>query len=371
MRSDPKVEMVRAQACTIPTDAPEADGTAAWDSTTIVVAFVQAGGMEGVGYTYTYADASVASLIIGKLAETVHGTSAMDPPGAWRAMQRAVRNLGRAGLCATAISAVDTALWDLKAKLVDLPLATLLGRYRDRIEIYGSGGFTSYDDAQLCTQLAGWVERAGCRAVKMKIGTHPDRDPARVQAAKAAVGGAHLFVDANGAYTVKQAIALAATFAGGQDVRWFEEPVSSDDLEGLHRVRGHVPAPMDVAAGEYGYEPDYFRRMLASGAVDVQQADATRCGGVTGFLQAAALCEAFHTDLSAHCAPALHCHLGCAAPRFRNLEWFHDHVRIESMLFDGAPVPTDGSIAPDPDRPGWGLAFKHADAARYPARGVT
>ena len=361
------VEVVQAQAYSIPTDAPEADGTASWDTTTIVIVFVRGGGMEGLGYTY--ADQSIASLVTGKLASVVEGTSAMDPPRAWRAMQRAVRNLGRAGLCATAISAVDTALWDLKAKLLDLPLASLLGRYRERIDIYGSGGFTSYDDGQLCTQLAGWVEREGCRAVKMKIGTRPDRDPARVQAAKAAIGGAELFVDANGAYTVKQAIALARVLGGEHDVRWFEEPVSSDDLAGLHRVREHVPAPMVVAAGEYGYEPDYFRRMLASGAVDVQQADATRCGGVTGFMQAASLCEAFHTDLSAHCAPALHRHLGCSAPRFRNLEWFHDHVRIESMLFDGAPVPAGGSIAPDPDRPGWGLAFKQADAERYAAPG--
>jgi L-alanine-DL-glutamate epimerase-like enolase superfamily enzyme len=105
--------------------------------------------------------------------------------------------------------------------------------------------------------------------------------------------------------------------------------------------------------------------MLASGAVDVQQADATRCGGVTGFMQAAALCEAFHVDLSAHCAPALHCHLGCAAPRFRHVEWFHDHVRIERMLFDGAPMARSGHIRPDGSRPGLGLTLKRADAARF------
>ena len=363
MHPDAFLEAVQARAYTIPTDAPEADGTAAWDRTTIIVAFAQAGGMQGIGYTY--ADPAAAALVTGKLAGVVQGRSAMDPPGAWQAMLRAVRNLGQSGLCATAISAVDTALWDLKAKLLGLPLATLLGRYRDGVRIYGSGGFTSYDDRQLCSQLAGWVDREGCQAVKMKIGTHPDRDPARVRAAKAAIGGADLFVDANGAYAVKQAIAFAREFAAEQDVRWFEEPVSSDDLAGLRRVRDHAPAPMDVAAGEYCYQLDDVRRMLEHGAVDVQQADATRCGGVTGFLHAAALCEAFHTDLSAHCAPALHRHLGCAAPRFRHLEWFHDHVRIEGMLFDGAPVPRDGSIAPDGNRPGWGLDFKHADAEPY------
>ncbi len=362
MSSDLVVRAVTARAYTVPIDAPEADGTATWDKTTLVVATVQAGDQQGIGYTYS--DPSAVGVVAGVLAQAVHGRAAMDPPGTWRAMLRAVRNLGRAGLCATAISALDTALWDLKAKLLGVPLATLLGRYRDAVEIYGSGGFTSYNDAQLCRQLAGWVGRDGCRAVKMKIGTDPARDPARVAVAKQAIGDTMLFVDANGAYGVKQAIALARGFAE-QGVRWFEEPVSSDDLDGLHRVRDHVAAPMEVAAGEYGYEPDYFRRMLAAGAVDVQQADATRCGGVTGFMHAASLCEAFHTDLSAHCAPALHCHLGCAAPRFRNLEWFHDHVRIEAMLFDGAPVPKGGQIAPDPDRPGLGLEFKHADAERF------
>jgi L-alanine-DL-glutamate epimerase-like enolase superfamily enzyme len=272
-------------------------------------------------------------------------------------------------LAATAISAVDNALWDLKAVLLDQPLACLLGRYRTSVPIYGSGGFTCYDDRQLARQLAGWVEKQGCSWVKMKIGTDPERDPARVVAAKSAIGTAGLFVDANGAFTPKQAERLADIFAAEQDVRWFEEPVSSDDLPGLRQVRDHAPTAMEIAAGEYGYTTDYFRHMLETGAVDVQQADATRCGGVTGFMLAAALCEAFHTDLSAHCAPALHRHLGCAAPRFRHVEWFHDHARIEQMLFDGAPVPSNGMIGPDPSRPGFGLSFKFRDAERYAVGG--
>ena len=363
MRAEAPAYGVSARAYTIPTDVPEADGTAQWGETTIVVATAEAGGMQGMGYTY--ADAAVPRLVNARLAKVVDGHDAMDPPAGWRAMQRAVRNLGRDGLCAAAISAVDTALWDLKAKLLGLPLATLLGRYHETVPIYGSGGFTSYDDARLAEQLGAWVDQDGCRWVKMKIGAEPDRDPARVRVAKHAIGAAALFVDANGALSVKQAQQLAAVFAAEADVRWFEEPVSSDDLDGLARVRAAAPAGMEVAAGEYGYEPDYFRRMLAAGAVDVQQADATRCGGVTGFLHAASLCEAFHTDLSAHCAPALHRHLGCVAPRFRHLEWFHDHVRIERMLFDGAPVPSDGRIAPDWQRPGLGLVFKQQDAERF------
>lgn len=356
------IEGVRARPYKIPTDKPEADGTFAWDSTTLVVVEIKAGGQEGLGYTYS--GASIVGLIETQLAEAVRAKNAMDIPACWHALQHRVRNLGRQGLVATAISAVDVALWDLKAKLLGVPLVTLLGAARERVPIYGSGGFTTYTDPELQDQLGGWVARDGCRWVKMKIGTQPERDPHRVATARGAIGDAGLFVDANGAHTCKGAIAAAKDFAG-EGVLWFEEPVSSDDLAGLRRVREHVPAPMEVAAGEYGYDLDYFRRMLEAGAVDVMQADISRCCGVTGFLQVATLCAAHHTDLSGHCAPSLHLHAACAAPRFRHLEWFHDHVRIEHMLFDGAPVPRDGVIAPDLSRPGLGLVFKRQDAERF------
>ncbi len=364
MAADVAVGPLQAWAYRIPTDAPEADGSFAWTATTLVVVQVEGGGKTGIGYTYS--DASLVPLIARTLNKAVQGLDAMDPQAAWRAMRKAVRNLGRDGLVATAISAIDAALWDLKAKLLDLPLARLLGRYRDGIAIYGSGGFTSYDDDQSRTQLSNWVRRDGCRWVKMKIGTHPGQDPHRVAVARRAVGDdIGLFVDANGAFGVKQAIAMARLLASEQGVSWFEEPVTSDDLAGLRRVRDGVPATLEVAAGEYAYDLTYVRHMLAADAVDVQQADASRCGGITGFLLIAALCEAHHIDLSGHCAPSLHLHAACAAPRFRHLEWFHDHVRIEQMLFDGAPVARDGAIRPDLSRPGLGLEFRFQDAERF------
>ncbi|MCK8787089.1 mandelate racemase [Roseomonas sp. NAR14] len=364
-RVETPIHALRARGYTIPTDRPEADGTMRWADTTLVLAEAEAGGMTGIGYTYS--DACIVPLIAGKLADVINGHEAMDVAGAWDAMQRSVRNLGRQGLAATAISAVDAALWDLKAKLLGLPLATLLGRRREAVPIYGSGGFTTYSDAELHEQLARWVEEDGVSWVKMKVGAEPARDPHRVEVARAAIGDrADLFVDANGACTRQQAVAFATKIIG-LDVCWFEEPVSSDDLAGLRFVRQHAPPGMEVAAGEYGYDIDYFRRMLESDAVDVQQADASRCGGVSGFLQVGALCEAYHTDLSAHCAPAMHLHAACAAQRFRHLEWFHDHARIERILFDGAPVPRDGLIRPDLSRPGHGLEFRHRDAERYAA----
>lgn len=356
------IASIRARAFTIPTDAPESDGTLAWDKTTLVVAFVEAGGYEGIGYTY--ADRSNADLIASKLGKALEGRDALDIPACWAEMWREVRNLGQRGLAATAISAVDVALWDLKAKLLDLPLVRLIGAVRDEVPIYGSGGFCSYSNTRLAEQLGGWAAKDGCRWVKMKIGREPQQDPARVKAARAAIGRAALFVDANGAFTPKQAIGTAKWLAE-YDVRWFEEPVSSDDRAGLRMVRTHAPPPIEVAAGEYSYVLSDSLALLEAQAVDVLQADATRCGGVTGFLAAGRLAEAYNLDFSGHCAPAVHLHAACCVPRLRHLEWFHDHVRIEHMLFDGAPAAKDGSIRPDLSRPGLGIALKKQDAEQY------
>lgn len=358
------VETLQVSNYTVPTNAPESDGTLEWNKTSLVLVEVKSAGKCGLGYTY--ADTATASLIHDTLANVVIQSNALSPQAAYSSMWHRIRNLGRPGICSMAISAVDCALWDLKARLLNLPLVTLLGQVRPGAQIYGSGGFTSYSDGRLAEQLSGWV-KAGIPRVKMKIGREPDRDAHRVRIAREAIGpDAELFVDANGAYARKQALAKAESFAR-LNVCWFEEPVSSDDLEGLRLLRDRAPAGMDIAAGEYGYDLFYFQRMLAAGAVDVQQADITRCGGVTGFLQVASLCQAHNVPLSAHTAPALHTHIACAVTPFKNLEYFHDHVRIERMLFDGLPQPINGELRPDLSRPGFGLELKRAEARKFAA----
>lgn len=358
------IDTVTVASYTIPTDAPESDGTYAWNHTTIVLAMVRAGGLQGLGYTY--ANTATAALIHDLLRGVVTGMDAMAPAAAYMAMWQAIRNLGRPGISSMAISAVDAAIWDVKARLLGVPLATLLGPVRTGAAVYGSGGFTSYSDKQLEKQLGGWA-REGIHAVKMKIGRDPDRDPQRVRAARKAIGpGTRLYVDANGAYTPRPALEQAEMLAE-YDVRWFEEPVSSDDLEGMRFVREHVPARIRIAAGEYAYTGFYFQRMLAAGAVDVLQADMTRCGGVTGFMEAAALCEAWHVPLSSHTAPALHVAVACAAVPFTEMEYFHDHVRIERMFFEGGPQLVKGELRPDWSRPGNGLELRRADAEKFAA----
>ena len=359
---DIKIKSLRASAYRVPTDFPESDGTLEWTTTTLVV--VEASGGDHTGIGYTYADRATACLLNELLAKVVEGRDAMAIPANWLAMVRSIRNLGRPGISSMAIAAADIALWDLKARIIGLPLATLLGAARERVAVYGSGGFTSYDEDRLSRQLSGWAEQ-GISRVKMKVGRDPARDPSRVAAARKAVGqNVELFVDANGAYMRKEAVEFANRFHDSR-VSWFEEPVSSDDLDGLRLLRDRAPAGMQIAAGEYGYDLPYFERMLAAGAVDVLQADASRCAGLTGFIQVAALCEARSLSLSAHCAPTLHVHPCCAARPVCHIEYFHDHVRIEHMLFDGALIPRDGYLQPDLSRPGIGIEFKRADAERY------
>jgi L-alanine-DL-glutamate epimerase-like enolase superfamily enzyme len=345
------IERLEVSAQTIPTDAPESDGTLEWDSTTIVVVRVRGGGSVGLGYTYT--DAAAAQLIEGKLVEAIRGRDAFDVEGAWDAMSATLRNVGRPGLGFMALSAVDIALWDLKARLLERPLVDVLDAVREEVPIYGSGGFCSYPDDRLRSQLAGWAEH-GIPRVKMKVGREPGRDRARVAAARDAVGDeVELFVDANGAYSREQALEWARIYAEEFRVTWFEEPVTSDDLDGLGLVRDRSPAGIEVAAGEYGDLLPYFERMAP--VVDCLQIDVTRCGGVTGLLRAAAVAQAHGREVSAHCAPAISAHAFCAVPQVRHLEYFHDHVRVEGMLLDGVPEPEGGALRPDRARAGHGL----------------
>jgi L-alanine-DL-glutamate epimerase-like enolase superfamily enzyme len=361
-RADVTVERVAARVFRIPLDEPESDGTFTWSATTMVVVEVDAGGSRGIGWTYS--SAAAARLVRDELAGSVCGLDALDPRACHDAMAARLRNEGLPGIGAAALSAVDIALWDLKARILDVSLLSLLGAARDAVPGYGSGGFTSLTDAELTGQLGGWAAD-GFTAVKMKVGRDPGDDLRRAAVARDAIGpDVELYVDANGAYDRGQALGLAEAFRD-LGVTWFEEPVSSDDLDGLRLLRDRAPAGMRIAAGEYGWTPWGLRLLLDAGAVHVLQADATRCGGVTGFMTAAAMCEAACLPLSAHTAPTVHSHLCCAASRGISVEWFADHVAIEQLLLDGAAAAEDGLLMPDRGRPGLGVELRESDAARY------
>jgi L-alanine-DL-glutamate epimerase-like enolase superfamily enzyme len=362
------VEALEVRVYEVPTDQPEADGTLEWSSTTVVVVEVRAADHTGLGWTY--AGPGCAALVEHKLVEVCVGSVALDVPGLNERMARACRNLGRAGLVACAISAVDIAAWDLKARLLQVPLAGLFGQVRRGAPIYGSGGFTTYDEAATRAQLEQWTQDWSVPRVKIKIGESwggdPGRDLARVALAREVIGeDVELYVDANGGYTRKQAVRMGQQFYDQHNVVWFEEPVSSDDLDGLREVRDNCNA--DVAAGEYGYSLDYFAKMVGAEAVDCLQVDVTRCGGYTVWLRAAGVAQAHNLQVSGHCAPNLHAHVATSVPNLRHLEYFHDHHRIETMLFDGALSPQGGHLVPATDKHGHGLSLRQADAERFRA----
>lgn len=367
--SEPRARVERLHAGTyrIPTTLggrprPESDGTATWDHTDVLVVEVHAAGEVGLGYAY--ASPAALAVVRDPLARVVVGSDPFEVTRTFWAMARAVRNLGWPGVAAGALSALDVAVHDLRARLLGVSLLDLLGAARTRVRAYGSGGFTDYADNELAEQLAGWVQQ-GMTAVKMKVGSHPADDPRRAMVARAAIGNdVELFVDANGALDRKPALALAERIAADAGATWFEEPVSSDDRAGLRLLRQRCPAAMQVAAGEYAYTPASFRLLIEAEAVDTLQADATRCGGVTGFLHAAQQCVAVGIPLSAHTAPALHAVLGCAAQPVVHVESFHDHELVEALLFDGVSPLVDGCLEPRRDRAGHGLALSDR-GARY------
>ncbi len=353
------VEALSVSAYEVPTATEcESDGTLVWDSTSVVVVEVAAGDEKGLGYTYCHPAA--AQVIEAKLADVVTGADALMPQAAWAQMQVEMRQLGHTGVAAMAVSAIDIALWDLKAKLLGVCLADALPRFRSSVPVYGSGGFTSYSDEQLREQLLGWVEE-GFRSVKMKVGR--GRDVARVAAAREAVGpDVELMVDGNGAYTPKEALLRAERFAE-LGVTYFEEPVTSQDLEGMRVVSERAPAGMAIAAGEYGWSLADLASMAE--AVDILQADVSRCGGITNLLRVDGLCKARSKPFSAHCVPAVMAHSGCAMETLEHCEYFFDHYRIEGMLFEGVLDPVEGRLTPDRSRPGLGLELRRDEAERY------
>ncbi len=357
-----KITNASVSVFTIPTETPESDGTLEWNSTTMVLVEIRGAGQTGLGFTYAHR--SVAE-IVNDLLKYVVGAKMQELPRVWDNLTRAVRNWGRTGGGSMAIAAIDTALWDWKAKIFARSLTDLIGRRREKTEIYGSGGFTSYDSEELEAQMSGWVE-SGIRKVKMKVGRDTECDRHRVEFVRGVIGEeVELFVDANEAYDFVTASEMAKIFSD-HGVKWFEQPFPDENLSLYRELKRNAPTGMAITTGEYFADSAEFLRALKMRAAHVLQPDATRCRGFTGLLQAAELCKAFEIPISTHCAPSLHLALACSLPGLKHMEYFFDHVRIERMLFDGVVEPKDGFLVPS-DRPGIGLELKRADAERFAA----
>jgi L-alanine-DL-glutamate epimerase-like enolase superfamily enzyme len=339
----------------IPTVTSEADGTLDWDSTTLILIELRAGETWGLGYTYGHR--SITELATDLLKQCVRGKNAFDIPKIWGDLGVQIRNNGEVGLTAMAISAIDIALWDLKAKSLKTSLTSLLGQAQPKVEVYGSGGYTNYSDEQLKTQLSEW-KKLGIQKFKIKVGRDFERDVYRVKQAREIIGPqAELFVDGNGAYDFQTALKISEIFAKS-NVTWFEQPIDPFNLDGMRELKHRLPAGMNLASGEYIYDLSDLQYGIENQSQDFIQLDATRCKGITGFIKSANTCEASRIPISSHCGPSAHVALGCAFRNFKHIEYFYDHSRIEKLFFDGVIDVKDGFLSPDPKALGHGLTLK-------------
>lgn len=284
----------------------------------------------------------------------------------WDDMFWRVRGYGRKGVAFCAISAVDIALWDLKAKLFGVPLYRLLGPYTDRVPIYGSGGWTSFSEEELVREQTGYVER-GIPRVKMKVakdfGKSEAEDIRRLKAVRKAVGDeVEIYVDANNGYYAKQAIGMAKHLAD-YDVKWFEEPVLADDIAGLAAIARAISIP--VATGEHEYTRYGFKELIAQGGADIVQPDVGRVGGISEWMKVAHLAQAFNLPIAPHAVQLVHLHVACCIPNLKVVEYLGTVEEGDKLWYTEFPEPRDGYWSPYPDRPGLGLELSPEAIRKY------
>lgn len=312
-----------------------------------------------VGLAVGYGPPGAKAVVDEALAPVLVGQDPSVVGELWAEMMWVVRDFGRGGVALQALSAVDVALWDLKGRAEGQPVFRLLGELRPDVVVYGSGGFTSFSPEELVAEMRAFVD-TGFGAVKMKVGksfgTCEEEDVSRVQAVREAIGSeTELYVDANGAYGVEQAIRMAERFAA-HDVRLFEEPVPADDTGGLAAVRAASPIP--IATGEQEYEAAGLRRLAEVGAAEVLQPDILRIGGVTGWRRAAVVAADNGLQLMSHAAQLVSLQVGCATAGFAAAEYMAIQVEMDRLWYRDVPVPVGGRWTPLPDRPGMGLDLR-------------
>lgn len=319
----------------------------------VTVRVRDADGAEGVGYTYTVGTggAAVRALLARDLAPRLAGREAEDIEALWQLMWWTLHYGGRGGAQALAISAVDIALWDLRARRQGAPLWRVLGGFDPRVPCYAGGIDLELPLDRLLRQTADNLAR-GFRAIKMKVGRPGLReDVERVRAMRAHLGRDFpLMADANMCWTVDEAI-RAARALRDQDLIWLEEPTIPDDVPGHARIvrEGGVP----IAAGENLHTLHEFRALITAGGVTFPEPDVTNCGGITTFMKICHLAEAFNLPVTSHGAHDVTVHLLAAVPNRSYLEahGFGLDRYIESPL----RIQEGNAVAPD--RPGHGVGF--------------
>jgi L-alanine-DL-glutamate epimerase-like enolase superfamily enzyme len=318
------------------------------------------------GISYSEGAGPVRSLIHDQLSDLIVGADPFETEKLWTNMFWRTRGNGRKGVAFQAISAVDNAVWDIKAKALGVPLYRLLGSAHDRVPVYGSGGWTHYTEKELVREQMSFVER-GFPRTKMKVardfGRAEKEDIARLAAIRKTLGDdVTIFVDANNGYYAKQAIRMAAAFKD-YDIGWFEEPVLADDIPGLASIAKAISIP--VATGEHEYTKYGFRDLITAGAADIVQADVGRVGGVTEWMKIAHLAAAFNLPIAPHAYALLHLHPAMATPNLMVVEMLDIEWQPMMKWLIDPPHPENGQWTPDPDRPGNGIELNPSAVKKY------
>jgi L-alanine-DL-glutamate epimerase-like enolase superfamily enzyme len=313
----------RAWLCDLPVLRPRTDAIQAFvKQETIFVEVVTAGGVRGLGYSYTIGTGgrAVLELLTSELLALLPGCDVSSPEAVWSKLYSATRSIMVGPLTTLALAAIDTAVWDARAHHCGLPLSELAGGAQRGVPVYDTeGGWLHVSCAELVDNARAALA-AGRRGVKVKVGK-PDaaEDVERLAAVRAAIGpAAALMVDANQGFTRDEAQRRARLFEPF-DLTWLEEPLAADDVEGHALLARSICIP--IAVGETLYSLGQFRHYLVAGAASVVQVDVARIGGITPWLKVAHLAEAFGLPVAPHFLMELHVSLAAAVPNGRWVEW--------------------------------------------------
>lgn len=328
---------------------------------TPMVRITDADGAVGLGYSYTIGTggSSVCKLLDDHLAPILLGREAEDIERIWRDLFYRVHATTVGAITSIAIAAIDTALWDLRARRAKLPLHQVAGGAKPAIELYYTeGGWLHIDEQQLVEEALGAKER-GFGGTKLKVGRpHVAEDVRRIRAVRDKVGTDwEIMTDANQGFRVDEAIRRARHYEE-LDVAWFEEPIHADDVDAHRRLANATSVP--IAVGESMYSISQFKDYLQAGACSIVQTDVARIGGITPWLKVAHMAEAFNVPVCPHFLMELHLPLCCAVPNSRWLEFIPqlDMVTTTGMrIEDGKAIPSD--------EPGLGIAWDQTALDRF------
>jgi len=358
-----RIEAVETQLARLPLSSPWRDAIQDVTHIEVVVTDVTTdSGLTGTGFSYTggvggrtlkaMLDHDIAAFVIGQPAA---------PRGLWHKCWHHLHNMGGGGVTTTALAALDIALWDLAAKDAGKSLVALLGPCRERILAYASGINLNKSEAELVEQVRGW-QAAGFKAFKIKVGK-PEiaEDVERLAKVREVAGRLPVMVDANQGWDIGHAARAIDAFAPLAP-HWVEEPLLADDVEGHARLRRLVPCPL--AIGENVYTLQQFNHYLARGACDFVQADVVRVGGITPYLEIAALARAWGVPLAPHFMMELSGQLLCCLPNAHILENI-DGGSLSDLEALAEPIRIEDGWFTPPDVPGHGILFDRDRLAAY------